>query len=282
MLIAAFFHAALLAVGILSWKRPTPPSWHFEKGDGMAPGDASAISGSDTGSEQRPDLPGWPTQSAASEPLLNSQPLVPPEEVDAFAAASMAFENPSVPRDEAGPAPILIGIGSTSARFEAPAHWKQQSAIRPVAASTRESATTRPAPHHADGAIAGSNTPQTRTDSTAGSAGSRGKPHVRTHPGPAGAAGRGGSPGGLDGRGVPIPDYPVESQRRGEQAVVQLEVEVLSDGSVGRVKAIDDAGFPRLAAAATTAVRRARFTPATDDGKPVSEWITIPFRFVLR
>lgn len=94
--------------------------------------------------------------------------------------------------------------------------------------------------------------------------------------------GRPGTPVGLKGRrGLGPPEYPEASKRRGEQGLVVLQVEVLGDGHVGQVKVITDAGFPRLARAAVDKVRTEEFIPATLAGKPVEDWVTVPYRFQL-
>jgi len=81
---------------------------------------------------------------------------------------------------------------------------------------------------------------------------------------------------------LPRPIYPSISRRRGEQGLVVLRVEVLPNGTVGKIKTLSDAGFARLARAAINAVRKARFRPATLDGRPVKDTVRVPFRFVLR
>lgn len=93
---------------------------------------------------------------------------------------------------------------------------------------------------------------------------------------------RGGGRDRVDSRGVPIPTYPAESRRLGEEGLVVLEVQVRADGTVGEVRVTSDPGYPRLTEAAIDAARRTEFTPATRDGRSVEGTVTIPFRFVLR
>jgi periplasmic protein TonB len=81
---------------------------------------------------------------------------------------------------------------------------------------------------------------------------------------------------------LPFPEYPRESRIREEQGVVTLEVDVLSDGTVGSIKVISDGGFTRLSDAAIAAVRKGKFKPATENGKPVASRVRIPFQFVLQ
>lgn len=96
------------------------------------------------------------------------------------------------------------------------------------------------------------------------------------------AGGRSGIVGGTLIQPLPHPVYPAESLRSGKQGTVTLDVEILADGSIGKIVIIADAGYPRLAEAAIAAVRQARITPATMDGKPVVSAVRIPFIFVLK
>lgn len=94
-------------------------------------------------------------------------------------------------------------------------------------------------------------------------------------------AARRGKRDGYDDRGLPIPEYPPESRRRREQGIIELDVEVRADGSVGAVALIGDFPFPRLVEAATDAVRKASFEPATRNGEAVVGHIIVPFRFTM-
>jgi protein TonB len=77
------------------------------------------------------------------------------------------------------------------------------------------------------------------------------------------------------------PHYPPHARRLGQEGTVVLEVEVLADGRAGAVRVIESPGHPLLVEAAEDAVRRARFTPATRDGRPVRSLVRIPFTFRL-
>jgi periplasmic protein TonB len=95
-----------------------------------------------------------------------------------------------------------------------------------------------------------------------------------------GAAGNGDD---FDERGLPLPEYPAESRLRHEQGLVEVDVEVLPDGSVGQIKLLNDSGLRRLGEAAVEAMHRARkFDPATIGGVPVTGHLIIPFQFVLK
>lgn len=133
---------------------------------------------------------------------------------------------------------------------------------------------------------------------SAGDFGSPSPRHVGGRHGPvAKAKTGGGASGGEDsdtppnllapfgGHGLPMPSYPIESRRRGEQGVVKVELEILPDGHLGRIRVVSDGGFPRLARAAldaAEALRRHVFPPATHGGKPVTAVQTIPYNFFLR
>jgi protein TonB len=85
----------------------------------------------------------------------------------------------------------------------------------------------------------------------------------------------------LDSRGLPIPDYPRDSRRRGEQGTVVLDVEVSADGHVESVAIVSSSGYPRLDEAAALAIREAQFTPALLDGRAVGGTVRVPYRFRL-
>ncbi len=80
---------------------------------------------------------------------------------------------------------------------------------------------------------------------------------------------------------LPRPRYPVVSKRRGEEGLVLLRVEVLPSGRAGKIRVLEDPGFPRLLSAAIDAVRRATFRPAMRGIRPVRSTIRIPIRFTI-
>ena len=66
------------------------------------------------------------------------------------------------------------------------------------------------------------------------------------------------------------PPYPALSQRLGEQGTTHLKVTVGTDGKAQDVTVVTTSGSPRLDAAAMSYVKENyRWTPATQDGKPV-------------
>ena len=76
------------------------------------------------------------------------------------------------------------------------------------------------------------------------------------------------------------PDYPPTSRRLGEEGSVIVQVLVDPEGKVSDGKIQKSSGFPRLDEAALKHARRAwRFTPGTEDGKPVSVWHSVKVTF---
>lgn len=76
------------------------------------------------------------------------------------------------------------------------------------------------------------------------------------------------------------PDYPPTSRRLGEEGSVVLQVLVGADGKVTDGKVQKSSGFSRLDEAALKhALRAWRFTPGTEDGKPVTAWHSVKVTF---
>jgi len=97
---------------------------------------------------------------------------------------------------------------------------------------------------------------------------------------PAEATGAVSSPRQLAGIGNPSPEYPYASRIRQEQGRVTLRVLVSPAGGVADVAVERTSGHAALDRAAEQAVRRWRFEPAMQDGRPVpaSAAISITFR----
>jgi TonB family protein len=77
-------------------------------------------------------------------------------------------------------------------------------------------------------------------------------------------------------------DYPPVSIRLAEQGLVKIRYLVQADGTVGECAVITSSGSSRLDDAACTMVkRRWRFTPATQKGKPVAEYLLAEVSFEL-
>lgn len=94
-----------------------------------------------------------------------------------------------------------------------------------------------------------------------------------------------GLPAELVRGGIPPPEYPPEAQRRRQQGLVQLELDILPDGQIGGIQIIRDPGFPLLRDAALHAAHRLRahrFSPARQGRRPIRCKMTLPYWFVLR
>ena len=79
-----------------------------------------------------------------------------------------------------------------------------------------------------------------------------------------------------------VPVYPRSARRRGREGVVMLEIAVSELGTVDEVAIIEGSGYKDLDSAAISAVRTARFEPATEDGNQVSGRLRWTFEFKLR
>lgn len=79
----------------------------------------------------------------------------------------------------------------------------------------------------------------------------------------------------------PMPAYPPQSERRGEQGRVVLRVLISAQGRPVRIDVRTSSGYPRLDQAAVMAVRQAHFRPYQEDGVAYRALVDIPFDFVL-
>lgn len=77
------------------------------------------------------------------------------------------------------------------------------------------------------------------------------------------------------------PVYPLGSRLRGEEGVVRLRITVSPKGQAREITVLQSSGYPALDEAAQSAARRARFAPATQNGKPVESQLPLNFRFRL-
>ncbi|MBX3604491.1 MAG: energy transducer TonB [Piscinibacter sp.] len=79
----------------------------------------------------------------------------------------------------------------------------------------------------------------------------------------------------------PAPVYPRLSRRLNESGLVVVRVYVDTDGMPRTVQVLQSSGFARLDDAAVEGVRRARFRPYTENGRPTAGWARIPIPFEL-
>jgi TonB family protein len=75
------------------------------------------------------------------------------------------------------------------------------------------------------------------------------------------------------------PEYPEEAKTRNIQGAVVLNIQVLGDGSVGKIDVLQ--GDATLAEAAVRAVRQWKYQPYLVDGRPVESQTRITFNFAL-
>jgi protein TonB len=79
-----------------------------------------------------------------------------------------------------------------------------------------------------------------------------------------------------------VPVYPRSARRRGREGVVTLEILVSDTGNVSEAVIVAGSGHKDLDSAAVSAVRSARFAPATEDGVQVQGKLRLTFEFKLK
>jgi TonB family protein len=78
------------------------------------------------------------------------------------------------------------------------------------------------------------------------------------------------------------PEYPESARDRGLEGAVRVEVEILADATVGRVRVVQSSGVKAFDDAAVAAVRKWRFSAATLDGVAFASTVSLPaIRFRL-
>ncbi len=82
-------------------------------------------------------------------------------------------------------------------------------------------------------------------------------------------------------REKPQPDYPQASRQRGEEGRVLITVEILENGSAGKLILKRSSGYPLLDQAALKAVRKSKFNPAVRNNVRIRSWGDVPIRFKL-
>jgi periplasmic protein TonB len=88
----------------------------------------------------------------------------------------------------------------------------------------------------------------------------------------------------LDAKRSPSTDdyYPESSRRNGEEGVVQIRACTTTDGrSSGDATVAKSSGFTKLDEAAVRWAKRARFSPATEDGRPIEACTNFNVRFKI-
>lgn len=77
----------------------------------------------------------------------------------------------------------------------------------------------------------------------------------------------------------PAAVYPDAARRDGVQGTVMVRVEVLADGTTGRLEV--ESGEPRLRHAALEMIKHSKFEPGRIDGRPVIVWTLVPVKFTV-
>ena len=78
------------------------------------------------------------------------------------------------------------------------------------------------------------------------------------------------------------PAYPRIATERGFEGVVLLSAEIEADGKVGVLKVKNSSGYAVLDRAALDAVKKWKFDPGKKMGRPISMWVDVPVKFVLK
>jgi TonB family protein len=78
------------------------------------------------------------------------------------------------------------------------------------------------------------------------------------------------------------PVYPWIARLRGYEGVVLLSAEIYADGYVGNLKLKKSSGFAVLDRSALDAVKTWKFEPGRRMGRPISMWVDVPVKFILR
>jgi protein TonB len=77
----------------------------------------------------------------------------------------------------------------------------------------------------------------------------------------------------------PAPRYPVRALRRGQEGVVNVRAQIGPDGVPTSVSLVSGSGSRDLDRAALDTVRRWRFRPAQQDGRPTVGTVVVPIAF---
>jgi len=245
--------------------------------------------------DRAPELPGGvalppapPQAEAPPPPLAAAPPLapvaapIPPGLVAAppLVGPPLALPDipPAPPLARAPPAPTSIAIAPPVAPPPPPAEAAPPVPMLPRLAEapppTPEASLESPPPRPR------SAPPQPRRASPTPGPGNAPQAAPPMAAAPAEATGAVSPPRQLAGIGNPSPEYPYASRIRQEQGRVTLRVLVSPAGGVADVAVERTSGHAALDRAAEQAVRRWRFEPAMQDGRPVpaSAAISITFR----
>ena len=82
-------------------------------------------------------------------------------------------------------------------------------------------------------------------------------------------------------KGNPKPIYPNIAIQRGWQGICILQLQILEDGTVGKISLLKTTGRKLLDQSAIRAVKYWKFKPATKKGKVVKSKLKVPIEFIL-
>ena len=86
----------------------------------------------------------------------------------------------------------------------------------------------------------------------------------------------------VDFKSCAKPQYPAEAIKANRTGKVTLAFEIGVDGKVVESKVENSSGHADLDEAARTAIGLCTFKPATQDGKPVQEWMKMQYVWTLK
>lgn len=79
-----------------------------------------------------------------------------------------------------------------------------------------------------------------------------------------------------------VPAYPIVARLRGYEGVVLIAAQVSTQGRVQTIRVKKSSGYAVLDRSAEEAVKSWRFEPGRQMGVPMTMWVDVPVRFVLR
>jgi len=217
-------------------------------------------------------LPAGPLR--VPEPARPPQPMAvriaPPPEAEPPKPLPVAVSRPAVPRS------VPAAASAPAADPPAPPRTFAPSSAPP---SVPASPPVGTAPAAVAGVSVVAPTPAVAESRTATPVAPPAVASAPARPGPPAAT----SPPGFDADYLhnPPPRYPPAAQRLRESGRVLLAVQVSASGLPERVEVSTSSGSPRLDQAALETVRRWRFVPAQQAGKPVAAGVIVPIVFRL-
>lgn len=161
-----------------------------------------------------------------------------------------------------------------------------QASVQPLTATGETSAgfTVSPSASTADGT--GINAGASYGQGGTGGTGNGGTGQAGAGTGASGPPGHSGPPGPTRGPRVIAsekPEYPDTARQNGWEGTVRLRVLVSEEGTVQDVQVAASSGYRQLDQAAIYCIMyRWRFSPALEEGRPVTKWAVIPITFEMQ